>query len=174
MALPGKLAEAGEKFKAAEAKLAVPPPVINVELATLMSLDGGADLAAAKQRVMALVAGSSLAAVRAKLGLEEKSSDQDVLMALDKMIGENRKDAAAEVVAEAVKAGKVTPAQRAQFVQFAEADLEGTKTYINSLPVLTEQKKPSSPERPASALSAEEKHVCKLLDVAEENFLKAK
>ena len=81
------------------------------------------------------------------------------------------------VIAEALKAGKILPAQEAWARELGGKDLASLKTYIAGAPVILPGTSQTGGKGAADgggkALSAEQQAVCKQLGLAEEEFLKS-
>jgi len=82
---------------------------------------------------------------------------------------------AADLVAMAMKEGKVSPAMRDWALNCAKTDPEGFKVFAAKAPVVVPpgEAKPSAPAKGGQTeLSETEMHVCKLAGVSKEDFLK--
>ena len=86
--------------------------------------------------------------------------------------------AATDAVDAAIAAGKITPAQRDWALNYAKSDADGFKNYVESAPVIVQPgpgRTSSTPPTSADApLTADEKAVCKLMNISEDNFKKSR
>ncbi len=102
--------------------------------------------------------------------LEHLSRVQEELAALQSGLAENR---ALEAVAEALKAGKIQPAQREAALKYAQSDMEGFQTFVEkSLPVIPLGKLAFPPDAgPGEAPpTSPEMAVCEALGITPEAF----
>lgn len=134
------------------------------DLAASLSLPGEASVAQLKGAMEALQAGS----VRLLKAEEE-------LQALKARLA---KETADRVVEEALKAGKVSPAQRGWALEYCRRDPEGFQTYADRAPKLVptgeELQLQRDDHREEAGLLPEDLAICRCLNVSPEAYLKAK
>jgi phage I-like protein len=134
------------------------------DLAAALDLPGEVSLAQLKGAVAALKAGAS------RLGKAEE--------ALEALKARLAGETADRLVEEALKAGKVSPAQRGWALEYCRRDPEGFKTYAERAPKLVptgeELKLLREDHQDESGLLPEELAVCRSLNVSPEAYLKAK
>lgn len=97
------------------------------------------------------------------------------LAGIEKAANEKR---AADLIDEAVKAGKITPAAREQYAALALNSFDATKAAIDAMPAIL--KPGESPELPAKAdgpgagsLTEAQKAICRQIGVSEDDYAKA-
>jgi phage I-like protein len=132
------------------------------ELAEALALPGDASASQLKGAVAALKAGAG-----------QFSAAQEELQALkERLTGET----AARVVEEALKAGKVTPAQKGWALEYYRRDPEGFQTYVARAPKLipTGEVLHLLEADRAGNLLLEEVALCQSLNLSQEAYLKAK
>lgn len=86
-----------------------------------------------------------------------------------------RKDEVETLIASAVAAGKIAPASKDHYVALASSSDEGfeeVKKLTETLPKITEASKLKDLSEKASALSDEDKQMCSMLGISEEDFAK--
>jgi phage I-like protein len=134
------------------------------DLAASLSLPGEASVAQLKGALEALQAGG----VRLLKAEEE-------LQALKARLA---KETAARLVEEALKAGKISPAQRGWALEYCRRDPEGFQTYAARAPKLVptgeELQLWGDEHREEAGLLPEDLAVCRCLNVSPEAYLKAK
>lgn len=134
------------------------------DLAAILNLSGEASLAQLKGAVEALKAGA------ARLVKTEEE-----LQALKARLVEETAD---RVVAEALKAGKVSPAQRGWAVEYFRRDPEGFRTYVDRAPKLVplgeDLQLLKEDHKGETGLLPEELAICRSLKVSPEAYLKAR
>ena len=184
---------------AALARIDPTPPIDPAALATALGLKATATaeqaLAAAKAR------GGELAAA---LGLAETATADEVLAAAKKkatstaaddptayvpraefdrvarQLNDLQTSRAAEqataAVDDAIKAGKLTPAQRDWGLAAAKKDLDAFRSYASSAPVIVTPAAPAAAPAgdPEAALTSEELAVCRSMGISEEKFKAAR
>ena len=102
---------------------------------------------------------------------------QETASALAKLQTEITEDKATAAVEAAMKAGKITPAQKAWALDYAKSSLEAFKTFIDGAPVVASaaeivdtKKKPDA----NAGLDEEEKAMCSALGVSEDDYKKTR
>lgn len=134
------------------------------DLAAVLDLPGEVSLAQLKGAVEALKAGASRL-------LETEES----LLALKTRLASETAD---RLVEEALKAGKVSPAQRGWALEYCRRDPEGFQTYADRAPKLVptgeELKLLREDHQDEGGLLPEELAICRSLNVSPEAYLKAK
>jgi phage I-like protein len=160
------------------------------KLKRLLGLDPEADLEAVEEKALEVLrdlqaaldlpgeasAGQIQGALTAlKAGAGQALQMQEELQTLRCRLAEQ---AASQVVEEAMKAGKVSPAQREWACQYFRRDPEGFKTYLAKAPKIVptgeylQLLKEGLPE--GSELAPEELALCRALHLSPEAYLKAK
>jgi phage I-like protein len=134
------------------------------DLATILNLSGEASLAQLKGAVEALKAGAA-----------RLVETEEELQALKARLAEETAD---RVVAEALKAGKVSPAQRGWAVEYFRRDPEGFRTYVDRAPKLVplgeDLQLLKVDHTDETGLLPEELAICRSLKVSPEAYLKAR
>ena len=91
--------------------------------------------------------------------------------------GERSEEKATAAVDDAIREGKLTPAQREWAVGFASENAASFATFIESQPVIVRpgtQTPNNAPPRNGGELDGDEKAVCKILGIAAEDFKKTR
>lgn len=163
-----------ETAKAAAEQAAEGPPVSEA-VANALGIAADSNETDMRAAILKLQApGGAMTSVRTRLGLDEGSSDQDVLNEIGGLIERRRKTEAEELVQNAVEGGKIPPAQQEFYLKAAESDLDAARMVINDLPVMTEQAAhPNVPDKGGKQLTSDQKHICELFGITEEQFLAA-
>jgi phage I-like protein len=134
------------------------------DLAATLNLPGEVSVAQLKGAVEALKAGA-----RRLVKTEE---------ALQTLKGRLASETADRLVEEALKAGKVSPAQHGWALEYCRRDPEGFQTYAERAPKLVplgeELQLRRDDHQDESGLLPEELAVCRSLNVSKEDYLKAK
>ena len=134
------------------------------DLAAALNLPGEVSVAQLKGAVEALKAGAS-----------RLLKTEEALQALKVRLSSETAD---RLVEEALKAGKVSPAQRGWALEYCRRDPEGFQTYTDRAPKLVptgeELQLLREDHQDESGLLAEELAVCRSLNVSPEAYLKAK
>ncbi len=161
---------------AAIVKLKAGDIVVNDAVAGMLGVATGSNETAVKAAVLKMQAGGDLGPIRTKLGLNADVPIQEVLTTLDGMQATRHRQQAEELIDAAVKAGQVPPAQKEFFLNAAVDNLEATRLMLAGTPVMTAlMAQTHSPTGPApNALDADDKHMCQILGVKEEDFLATK
>lgn len=150
-------------------------PVVNESVAALLGIDPKSNETSVKAAIARLQFNADGAAVRTKLGLKPDVGLDALIAAIDGLEAK-RNDADAEtLVANAIEAGKVPPAQREQVLIFARGNLEAAREFINSLPVVTAG--PAHGNKPAAqqpVLTAEEETVRQMMGLTAEAMIAAR
>jgi phage I-like protein len=181
MALPVQVQDVGKKLADAEAEVAAlkaaPKPVICADVANALGVAVDADLTAVGAAILRLKAPSGAGAlgVRTALGLAPDAKDQDVLNAIAVLSSSKRRTDAEELVAEAIKAGKVPPAHREFYLREALHDLGAATEVINALtPITTPSGLGGKGAAPGKGLTDDELKVAKQLGLKPEEMLAAR
>jgi len=134
------------------------------DLATALKLPGDASASQVKGAVEAL-----------KAGVQHLGEIQEELQVLKSRLAEEH---AAQVVTEALKAGKISPAQKGWAQEYFRQDPEGFRTYVAKAPKLVptgeEFKLIGEDRQEGGSLLPEELAVCRSLNIPPEEYLKAK
>jgi phage I-like protein len=134
------------------------------DLAAILNLSGEASLAQLKGAVEAL-----------KAGAKRLVETEEELQALKARLAEETAD---RVVAEALKAGKVSPAQRGWAVEYFRRDPEGFRIYVDRAPKLVplgeDLQLLKEDHKDETGLLPEELAICRSLKVSPEAYLKAR
>jgi len=127
------LREKAQRLEAEVAALNARP--VCEAVANALGVAATADLTAVSAAILKIKApaGAGALAVRTSLGLTPEADDQAVLNAIGDLRASKRKSDAEELVDEAVKAGKVPPAQREFYLRAALGDFAATQAVINSM-----------------------------------------
>jgi phage I-like protein len=164
------------RLKELEAKAAPPPaPVVNDAVAALLGVAPGSAEPEVKAAIMRLQLNADGAAVRSALGLQPEAKTEEVLARLNELLAARQKSEAEQLVDEAVRAGKVAPANREAVLAFAINDLAAARTLISSLPVQTSMARHDNrPGESGIGLSEDEQRICALLGISHDSYKKAK
>ena len=134
------------------------------DLAATLNLSGEVSVAQLKGAVEAL-----------KAGVSRLLKTEEALQALQ---GRLASETADRLVEEALRAGKVSPAQRGWALEYCRRDQEGFQTYADRAPKLVptgeELQLLREDRHDESGLLPEELAVCRSLNVSPEAYLKAK
>ena len=134
------------------------------DLAASLKLPGDASVSQVKGAVEAL-----------KAGAQHLGEIQEELQVLKSRLAEEH---AAQVVAEALKAGKISPAQKGWAQEYFRQDPEGFRTYVAKAPKLVplgeEFRLIGEDRQEGGNLLPEELAICRSLNLPPEEYLKAK
>ena len=141
----------------------------------------GAELAQALGLAATATAAEVLAAAKAKAGAADpdptafvpRAEFDRVATQLNTLTTARAGELATAAVDDAIKAGKLAPAQRDWGLAAAQKDLVAFQAYAKTAPVIVTPAAPSAtppPGDPEAALTSDELAVCKQMGLTEENF----
>ncbi|MDE7205308.1 MAG: phage protease [Lachnospiraceae bacterium] len=119
--------------------------------------------------------GINLQKLREPLGLPADAADEEVMNALLKRLSDNETQAhkaeVENILDNGLRNGKILPYQINDMRAFAEADLDGFKTFISKAPQIVPIGKLNLTDPPGKG-SAEEKNICETLGLSMEDYEK--
>lgn len=160
----------------ADAALARIDPAPPIDLGELAKALGLAESATADEVLAAAKAAQTSTAADDPTVFVPRAEFDRVATQLNELQTARADEQATTAVDDAIKAGKLAPAQRDWGLASARKDLDAFKSYVESAPVIVTPAAPSpSPAAdPEAALTSEELAVCRSMGISEEAFKKSR
>ncbi len=154
-----------------EAELAA-VPALPESVANALGVEPDAELTSVNAAIIRLKApGAGLDAVRSALGLAEDASEAGILSAIGELHEDRHGGEVDQLIANAIEAGKITPAQKGWWKRIAEGDMDAARQAIEGLPVVTNAQHVGGQRTPAQGITDEERAVARLLGISDEVML---
>ena len=171
--------EASQFLDLVVGRLAAPPATIErlpAPVANSLGVDPGAGADAVQARILQMQAAADLRPIANQLGIEQADT-ASIIAQIGRMQTDRAREQAEKLVANGMQAGRIPPANKDFWLEFAAQHPAQAESVIAQLPqVVSPGQAAANSTMPACApaLSEEEQEVCRQLDLAPDEFAAAR